>query len=254
MSLSLSLIHRLRAAGLHLLISTAIAMLAAGLVSAIWYPGIYRTLAGGQELFLLLTSVDVVLGPLLTFTVFNVAKGRKHLRRDVIVIGLIQTAALAYGLHTVFVARPVALVFEGGRFRVVSAQEVRLSELPNALSDYRTLPLTGPWLLGTREARSISESNDALFMAVGGVDLGQRPSFWQHYSESRPRVLTRSRPIETLLARYPERRPELQARVREMNVDLASSRFLPIIARGDWTVVINSVGDPVGYLPINGFF
>ena len=41
----------------------------------LWFPGIYRTVAGGRDLFLLVTGVDVVLGPLLTFAVFNVRKG-----------------------------------------------------------------------------------------------------------------------------------------------------------------------------------
>mgnify|MGYP002144062886 CR=1 FL=1 len=38
------------------------AALAAGLVFGLWYPGAYRLMSGGRELFLLVTSVDVVLG------------------------------------------------------------------------------------------------------------------------------------------------------------------------------------------------
>src|SRR4051812_41758107 len=100
MLMSVALLHRCRAAGVHLLISTAIAAVAAVLVFGLWYPGFYRRVAGGRELFLLVISIDVVLGPLLTFTVFNWAKGWKHLRRDLAVIGAIQLAALIYGLHT----------------------------------------------------------------------------------------------------------------------------------------------------------
>ena len=101
-------------------------------------------MAGGRDLFLLVTSVDVVLGPLLTFAVFNLAKGWKHLRRDLAVIGVIQMAALVYGLHTVYIVRPVALVFEVDRFRLVTATDVHEPELPKALPAYRSLPLTGP--------------------------------------------------------------------------------------------------------------
>jgi hypothetical protein len=36
-------------------------------------------MAGGRDLFLLVTSVDVVIGPVLTFAVFNRAKGARHL-------------------------------------------------------------------------------------------------------------------------------------------------------------------------------
>jgi hypothetical protein len=245
---------RLRAAGVHLLISAFIAALAAGLVFGIWYPGQYRLLAGGRDLFLLLTSVDVILGPLLTFTVFNVAKAWPHLRRDLVVIGLIQTAALGYGLHTVFVVRPVATVLEGSRFRILSAQDVLLSELPEALPEYRALPLTGPWLLGTRGAKSAGEANDALFLAVKGADIGQRPRFWQPYSESSASALAKSRPLQELLAHYPERAKELTSALQDSNIKVEGARFLPVVARDDWSAVIDSKGMPVGYLPVSGFF
>ncbi len=61
--------------GLHFLISAAVAAVAAVLVFCVWYPGPFRLMAGGRDLFLLVTSVDVVIGPLLTFAVFNRAKG-----------------------------------------------------------------------------------------------------------------------------------------------------------------------------------
>ena len=45
-------------------------------------------------------SVDVVIGPVLTFAVFNRARGSRHLRRDLTVIGILQAAALACGLSS----------------------------------------------------------------------------------------------------------------------------------------------------------
>lgn len=253
-SIRLELLRRARAAGLHLGISAAIAALAAALVFGVWYPGPFRLLAGGQNLFFLLTSVDVVLGPLLTFAVFDLTKGWPHLRRDLAVIGVIQLAALGYGLHTVFAVRPVALVFENYRFRVLPANDVRVSELPEAPPEYRTLPLTGPWLLGTRAAKSVSENNDALFMAMKGEDIGQRPSFWQPYQQSTAAALAKSRPLDVLLAHYPGKAAALIASVGDMGIAESKARFLPVVARDDWSVVIDAAGQPVGYLPVSGFF
>ena len=48
-------------------------------------------------------------------------------------IGVLQLAALVYGLHTVYIVRPVAMVFEVERFRLVTANDVLLDELPKAL-------------------------------------------------------------------------------------------------------------------------
>jgi hypothetical protein len=253
-SLRVELIRRARAAGLHLVISFGIAAFAAWLVFGLWYPGAYRMLAGGRDLFFLLTSVDVVLGPLLTFAVFNITKGWRHLRRDLAVIGLVQLIALGYGLHTVFAVRPVAMVLEGDRFRVVTAKDVVASELPDARPEYRALPVTGPWLLGTRSPKSDSERSDAIFMAIGGNDVGQRPSFWQPYADSRANALAKSRPLEILLSRYPDRASSFRETLREMKVEVATGRFVPVIARGEWTAVIDASGNPVGYLPANGYF
>ena len=254
MSKGLNLKQRARAAGIHLLMSSAVAAGAAGLVFGLWYPGIYRLASGGRDLFLLLTSVDVVLGPLLTFAVFDLAKGWKHLRRDLFVIGLIQTAALDYGLHTVYAVRPVAMVFEVDRFRVIATGDVLESELPKALPAYRALPLTGPWLLGTRAPKAGDEHNDALFMGIKGVDRANRPTFWQPYADSVPDVLARSRTIGALLAHYPARAAEFRAALGAMKADEASARFLPLAARGDWVVVLDTNGAVLGHIRADGFF
>ena len=248
------LCRRARAAAVHLLISLALAALVAALVFGLWYPGAYRLLSGGRELFFLVIAVDVVLGPLLTFAVFDLRKGWPRLRRDLAVIGLIQLGALGYGLYTVLLARPVAMVFEVDRFRVLTSEQIRLSELPQARPEYRTLPLTGPWLLGTRLPSRGPESNDALLTAIDGIDIGQRPPFWQPYSESIADVLKRSRPVAQLLAHYPERSAELQSRLRELGIDSSAATFLPVMARGDWVALLGPAGTILGYLPVDGFF
>ena len=78
------------------------ALLAAALVFGLWYPYPYREISGGRELFFIIVAVDVVMGPLLTFAVFNRKKPLKELKRDLGVIVLLQLAALGYGLWTVF--------------------------------------------------------------------------------------------------------------------------------------------------------
>ena len=115
---------RLRAATIHLGLSAIVAVLAALLVFALWYPWPYGEISGGRELFRLVVAVDVVLGPLITFTIFNRAKPRRELRRDLAVVVLLQLAGLGYGLWTVQLARPVHLVYELDRFRVVHQVEI----------------------------------------------------------------------------------------------------------------------------------
>lgn len=252
-----SLTERAIAAGWHLLISLLIAGLAAGLVFGLWYPGAFRELAGGRELFLLIVSVDVVLGPLLTFAVFNRKKGWPHLRRDLAVIGFLQLMALGYGMHTVYIARPVALVFEVDRLRLVTALDVYEPELAQARPEYQSLPLTGPWLLSLREAKPGREKSDALTMALErGIDMGQRPKFWQPYDDGRAAVLSHSRPLAILLARYPEIRASVEDALAGKSLAGSSVRFMPLTGtrRGDWVVLLDARGSPVHQVPVDGFF
>ena len=123
---------RLRAAGIHLGISLAVAVLAAILVFGLWYPYPYREISGGRELFLIVVAVDVVLGPLITLSIFNLAKPLKELRRDLVVVALIQLAGLGYGLWTVSLARPAHLVFELDRFRVVHVVDIPVDLMDRA--------------------------------------------------------------------------------------------------------------------------
>lgn len=246
--------QRARAAGIHLLISAGIAALAAGLVFGLWYPSFYRTVSGGRDLFLLVTGVDVVVGPLLTFAVFNPAKAWKHLRRDLAMIGVLQLAALVYGLHTVYVVRPVALTFEVDRFRVITPADVYDVELPKAQPAYRALPLTGPWLLGTRAPKPGDEHAEAVFMGLQGIDRANRPLFWQPYADSVPDVLARSRPVSALLTHYPARAAEFRTRLAEMKADEATARFLPLVARRESVIVVDAGGAVLGNLLADGFF
>lgn len=251
----LDLGRRARAAGWHLLISAAVAALAAALVFGLWYPGAYRHLSGGRGLFILVVTVDVILGPLLTFAVFNLKKGWPHLRRDLAIIGVIQLAGLAYGLQTVYTVRPVATVFETDRFRVVTAAEVHEPELPKAMPEYRALPLTGPWLLTARRPEAGDERSDVIFMALQkGIDVSQRPGFWRPYSEGRAAALERSRSVEMLFQRYEARSAEFRAELAEAGVVEAEARFLPVVARGDWVAVLDKQGNIATFLAADGFF
>ena len=80
----------LRAAIIHLLLSATIASAFAALVFGIWFTAPIRELVGGTKLFWLIVGVDVICGPLLTLVVLNPAKSGAELKRDLILIAIIQ--------------------------------------------------------------------------------------------------------------------------------------------------------------------
>jgi hypothetical protein len=246
---------RLRAAGIHLTLSIAVGLLAAVIVFALWYPYPYRIISGGRDLFILLTSVDVVIGPLITLAVFNLAKPRAELRRDLAVVALLQLGALAYGMWTVAAARPVHLVFEIDRFRVVHAIEIPAQLVPQAPSGVEVFPWQGPTLLSLRPFRDGREQADATLAALQGVPLGARPDLWQAYDAGREQVIAASHPVQQLQSRMPAQAAVIAQAVRASGHDPSRLAYLPLVARGPvWTVLIDRRnGDVLGFLPIDSF-
>ena len=112
-----SLFDRVRASAVHLGISTVIALAALTLIYLVWYPQSLAETQGVSRLALVLIGVDVTIGPLITLIIFNRAK--KSLRFDLAVVACLQVAALIYGMHSIFIARPAIIAFNVDRFDVV---------------------------------------------------------------------------------------------------------------------------------------
>ena len=246
---------RLQAAGIHLLISLAIAALAATLVFAFWYPYPYRDLSGGRELFTMLVSIDVILGPLLTLAVFNLKKPRKELVRDLACIALVQLSALGYGLWIVFEARPVHMVFEIDRFRVTHAADIDPALLAKAPPVLQALPITGPTMLAVRPLLS-DETFSATMAALSGAQMAFRPDLWQAYdAQAKQRAWDASKPVAALLKKYPTQQTALAQIAQNTGFPESQLRYLPVQARDTvWSAILQpQTADIIGYLPVDGF-
>ena len=137
--MTLTALNRWKASALHLGLSAAIGLSVIALMLAVWYPQPYFAAMGGDTLILILIGVDVVIGPVITLIVFDPKK--KSLKFDLAVIALLQLAALAYGCHVMFEARPVYNVFVVDRFEVVAANQVDDESLAKVTApEFRTLP------------------------------------------------------------------------------------------------------------------
>lgn len=245
---------KFRAFLFHLTVSLVLAGLAAWLVFGLWYPYPYREISGGRELFFLIVSVDVIMGPLITFVVFNPAKSRREKILDFGVIGLLQTGALLYGLWSVAQARPVHMVFEYNRFHVVHAVDILPELLVKASPELQRLPLAQPTYLSLRPMTATEEMEMTL-AAVGGVPLAARPELWQSYDAAHAEILKESKPATELRARFVTQANVIDHAVSHTDFPIERLRYLPLLSRTiAWTVLID--GDsakPVGFIPIDPF-
>jgi len=103
---------KLKALSLHFLYSLALVGIAALLVQH-WYPDWLFWLDGGLQVMQLIVPIDLVLGPLLMFVVFNPKKSFKEKSLDVGVVLVLQWAALGYGLWQAHEQRPLSVYFSG---------------------------------------------------------------------------------------------------------------------------------------------
>lgn len=247
--------ERIVASGIHFGLSVAIAAGAALLVFGLWYPYPYREISGGRELFRLVVVVDVILGPLITLAIFNRRKPARELALDLGLVVAIQLAALAYGLWTVAVARPVHLVFEFDRFRIVHAIDVPDELLDRKPPQVAALPWSGPRPLAVREFRDADEKFNATVAALQGLPLAARPDLWQPYEEARARVIGAARPAEQLKRRFPAQAAAVDAALGQAGRDASRAVYLPMIGRNQaWTVFLDpQTADVITFLSLDSF-
>lgn len=247
---------RMVAASIHLLGSLMVAFFAAYMVFGLWYPAPYDALSGGKELFQMIVAIDVILGPIITFFIFNKKKSRRELIMDLMVVAVIQLGALGYGLWTVFVARPAYLVFEYSRFSIVHAIDIDPKRLVKAPEDLSKIPLRGPQLIALRPFKDANEQFDATVEALDGAPLPTRCELWQPYALAVNRVLEAARPASELLARFPQRANAIAYAVQEAARPLEELRYLPVLGRSSdaWTVLLDTKSAaPLAYLPLDSF-
>jgi hypothetical protein len=110
--------NRWVAFGVHLIISLIILAGLLSLIFFVWFP--YDLIfAGGLDGLKLIMGVDLVLGPILTLMVY--VPGKKGLKFDLFLIGLVQISCLGAGLWVVHNERPVIQVLANDGIHVHAA-------------------------------------------------------------------------------------------------------------------------------------
>ena len=248
---------RLRAALTHLAFSTLIAVLVGLLVFGVWYRQPFGELLGGHELFLWVIFVDVTLGPLLTFVVFNPAKPRAELVRDIGIIVLVQLLALAYGIYVMSLARPVWVAQEGDRFRVVRRADIDMKALGEAPAALRSLSWTGPEWLATRLSRSTDRDYvESIQRSIAGDHPSFRPGRWLPYGEEKMEGIKNALPLAQLIQKKPALAAGIDQYLQQKKLDRERLMYMPLIAgeTNDWIVLLDRhSAEPVGFLHVDGW-
>lgn len=131
---------KIKFSSLHLLLSLLIFLLVVAWFTLALYPSFYFYMSGGKQGLLLMFSVDVVLGPLLTFLIFNPNKSKREIIFDLLTVASIQLSAFIYGLTTVYREHPELVVFyDSGNATALTYREVQADERFNNIEQQALL-------------------------------------------------------------------------------------------------------------------
>ena len=244
-----------KASSIHLLASLGLGLLAGIFIFFIWYPSPYQKISGGSDLFLLLVSIDIVIGPMITFVIYNKKKSLQAITLDFFAIAILQSAALAYGMWTLFVARPVYLVFEYKNFSVVHAIDLDPMILEKSSSPYKNIPIDGPKIISLRKPERGDEQIETMTIALHGVTESEQPNLWQPYEMAKNNVLSTCKSMSTLKEKFPKNESDIDSLIARTGAGANDLCYLPLLSRGTvWTIVIDrSTALPTGYLPLDSF-
>lgn len=246
--------EKIIATGVHFAVTLVLAGIAAALIFFVWFPDPFQTMIGGTELFLLVVGCDLALGPLMSLVIYNSRKSRRELVTDYSIVGLLQIAALVYGVLIVAGTRPVYVVFNTDRYEVVTARDIDERELAAARDPkYRQLPWTGPRLIAVDVPAA--EQQDALFQSLSGNEEHQRPRFYVPLASKVETIRARLKPIEALEADKPASKPLLQSAIAELDLPAGQLGWLPARHRkGFWTVIVRrDDGEPVAWVDFDPY-
>ena len=146
------------------------------LIRMLWYPGALFDLENVWEALRVLVPVDAVLGPVLTFYLWD--PNKKGVKLDIAVVLILQAAALLYGGFTIYKQRPAVLVFAVDRFEVVPASKFDRAQLDNKYFDSQAMD--EPLVAYALPAQSSEERNAFVW---GNVQYQKMPERYRSMSE-----------------------------------------------------------------------
>jgi hypothetical protein len=188
---------RWKASAIHFAISLVALAVIVAIVIRLWYPPQLFAMAKVGQLLSILASVDLVLGPLLTLLVYK--QGKKSLKFDLSVIGMLQVAAMAFGLLIVWQSRPVYLVAISDRFRLVFANEIDPASAAEAPPAYRSSPALGPEAVAAPLPDDPTRRLETMLQTMAGQEIFLQPTHYVPYPPNDPAFLTRAVPAAQAL-------------------------------------------------------
>lgn len=232
--------------GVHSLFSLVLLLIALFLVFRLWYPAPLDKAMGVGGIFWIILTIDLILGPLLTFAIFDLKK--KELKKDLLIIIIIQMSAYCFGLYTVSQGRPVFQVFVVDDIELVRQVDLKYnSELqidPEYQPDFFSPPRWVSAVYSTDPEISKQQKQDEIF----GNSLASRPETYQAIQIRAEQIKAKVQNIDKL---FDFNKQENVKKILNMHKNARIIGFLPVKALDeDMTVLIGGEGEPIAIVDL----
>lgn len=240
---------KIKASFFHFIISILVVGGVLFLLLKIWYPNPFFDISGIASILLIILAVDLVLGPLLTFVVFKPKK--RTLKLDLSVIALIQICALSYGIHTVYQAHPLYVVYAIDRFTPINTNEISISKIK--YDELKKSKLSGPTLAYLKKPTDPAEMSRVTMEVLSGKpDIDTRAEYYAPFENHLDDVFTKSLDTNAMLTK-PEHKIILNDFIAKYGKTLDDYAFLPLVGKAKdvlW-VFDRNTGQPVDVVQIS---
>lgn len=232
----------------HLLISVLVAGISLFLIFGIWYPAPLHRALGVGELVILMLAIDVILGPLLTLVLAK--EGKKGLKMDLVLIGMVQLSALFYGLYTVNQGRPVAIAFDINRFEIVINHTVKGDGSRQMLQQYQNEQFTRIPVVSIRPAKNEEEQAKRMKDELeNNIMTNANPALYESVAQNIDIIKQTMKPIDRfaklngeiadeILKQYPNADGFLplagSAKTLTVLVDTKNKQFVAVVDANPW--------------------
>lgn len=181
----------------HFLISFCIGLSALIIVYFLWYPWPLSKAIGVTRIFLILLSIDIIVGPIIMLLIYKI--DTQKLKFDLTIIVLIQLSAFIYGFYTISQGRPVWLVYNVDRFELVRNNDIVQENIEKALPQYQQPSWLKPQYVTVQFAQNTKQRQDEMFAEVlGGISLAQRPESYVSLLQAKTQIQQRALPLQLL--------------------------------------------------------
>ena len=207
-NLKQKLIPKLKATLVHFCLSLLIFSVILYFVLFEWYPEPFFTAQGGWQGIRLMILVQLVLGPLLTFIVYDHLKQRKAILLDLSVIAVVQVIALILGGYQVYTQRPIALVFWHDAFYTVTGDDYSVQGIENP--DFSPFSAHVPPLIYSRPLTTLVEMEQHQQLADKSIPVYAHVSLYEKIEDNLSSIFSHGVDIGEVMSKNASMKSQLE--------------------------------------------